>query len=83
MREFSKPLATTIKRARNALHLTQNQLAEKVGIDPRTILNIENCKGNPKTKVLYPLIRFLKVDANEIFSQRSGVTHLLLPNSGC
>lgn len=67
MKEFSEPLATAIKRVRCALHLTQNQLAEKVGIDPRTILNIENCKGNPKMEVLYPLVRFLKIDANEIF----------------
>ena len=33
----------------------------------RTIINIENYKGNPKLEVLYPLIRSLKIDAREIF----------------
>ena len=34
----------------------------------RTVLNIENYKGNPKMEVLYPLIRALEIDAREIFS---------------
>ena len=33
----------------------------------RTIINIENYKGNPKLEVLYPLIRSLQIDAREIF----------------
>ena len=33
----------------------------------RTVLNIENYKGNPKLEVLYPLVRVLKLDAREIF----------------
>ena len=37
-------------------------------VDVRTVLNIENYKGNPKMEVLYPLIRALKIDAREIFN---------------
>ncbi|MBS5432901.1 MAG: helix-turn-helix transcriptional regulator [Firmicutes bacterium] len=37
--------------------LSQAQLADKPHIDARTILNIENGKGNPKLEILYPLIR--------------------------
>ena len=68
MQIFSRPLSEAVKKARIALGLTQGQLAEAIGIDQRTILNIENCKGNPKMKVLYPLIRMLRIDAREIFN---------------
>ena len=68
MQEFSRPLSDAVKKARSGFGLTQGQLAEKINIDQRTILNIENCKGNPKMKVLYPLVRALKIDAREIFN---------------
>lgn len=38
-----------------------------IDIDVRTVLTIENYKENPKMKVLYPLIRALKIDPNLIF----------------
>lgn len=49
------------------LNLTQSEVAEKVDADVRTILNIENHKGNPKWEVLHPLIRTLKIDATTLF----------------
>ena len=36
-------------------------------MDYRTLQNIENYKGNPSMEKLYALIRFLKVDSQEIF----------------
>ena len=68
MQEFSYPLGDAIKRARGELWLTQSQVAEKSGIDARTVMNIENYKGNPKMEVLYPLVRALKLDSREIFN---------------
>ena len=68
MQEFSYPLGDAIKRARGELGLTQSQVAEKSGIDARTVMNIENYKGNPKMEVLYPLVRALEIDAREIFN---------------
>lgn len=44
MQEFSYPLGDAIKRARGELGLTQSQVAEKSGIDARTVMNIENYK---------------------------------------
>lgn len=67
MNGYSRQLGDSIRKARITMDLTQYQLADAVGIDPRTILNIENHKGNPKMEVLYPLIRTLHIDANEIF----------------
>ena len=65
--EYTHILGDAIKTAREDEGLTQAELAEKAGIDSRTILNIENYHGNPKMQVLYPLIRALEIDANEIF----------------
>ncbi len=68
MYQFSHALGDAVKRARSTLGLTQSQVADETGTNTRTVLNIENYKGNPKMKVLYPLIRYLKIDAREIFN---------------
>lgn len=68
--EYARILGDSIKTAREVASLTQAELAERAGIDSRTILNIENYHGNPKMQVLYPLIRALGIDANEIFYSR-------------
>ena len=68
MPEYSRPLGDAVKRARGKLDLTQNEVADAADIDVRTVLNIENYKGNPKMEVLYPLVRVLKIDAREIFN---------------
>lgn len=60
-------LGDIVRAARNGQGLTQNQVAERIDSDVRTVLNIENYKGNPKLGTLYPLIRTLKIDAREIF----------------
>lgn len=67
MQVYSKPLGDAVKRARGELDLTQSQVADAADIDVRTVLNIENYKGNPKMEVLYPLVRALKMDSREIF----------------
>ena len=68
MTEYSRPLGDTVKQARTRMKLTQNEVAELIDVDSRTILNIENYKGNPKMEVLHPLVRILKIDAREIFT---------------
>ena len=67
MPEYSKPLGDVVRSARKRMDLTQNEVADSIDVDARTIINIENYKGNPKLEVLYPLIRALKIDAREIF----------------
>lgn len=64
---FVHPLGDAVKKARSKLGLTQNQVAEAAGTNTRTVINIENYRGNPQMKILYPLIRFLKIDPREIF----------------
>lgn len=67
MLEYVHSLGDAVKNARMELSLTQNEVADKIDVDVRTVLNIENYKGNPKMEVLFPLIRALKIDSREIF----------------
>lgn len=68
MSEYTHTLGDIVKRARGKSGLTQSEVADAANIDVRTVLNIENYKGNPKMEVLYPLVRVLKIDAREIFN---------------
>ena len=72
MQPYSRPLGVAVKRARGELNLTQRQVADRIEVDVRTILNIENYKGNPKMRVLFPLLRELKIDAREVFNPEMG-----------
>ena len=47
MHDYSRPLGDAVKRARGKLNLTQNEVADLADVDVRTVLNIENYKGNP------------------------------------
>ena len=68
MNDCSYALGNAVKRARAKLALTQSEVAEKANMDVRTVLNIENNRGNPKLKVLSSLIHTLKIDSREIFN---------------
>lgn len=50
MPEYSRPLGDAIKRAHGKSGLTQSEVADAADIDVRTVLNIENYKGNPKIR---------------------------------
>ena len=59
MPNYEKPLGDAVRKARVMLDLTQRSLAEKLGVDERTILNIESYHSNPEMKNLFPLVRTL------------------------
>lgn len=60
-------LGKAVKQARLERGLTQSEVAERIDVDVRTVLKIENQKGNPKMEILFPLIRELRIDVNEVF----------------
>ncbi len=62
-----KNLAKVVRAAREEAHLSQAALAEQIGCDERTILNIENDRGNPKFEVLCQIIAYLHIPADQIF----------------
>lgn len=78
MQTYVEVLGNIVRQERLKAGLTQDELAERVGIDPRTILKIENHRGNPKLEVLYPLIRALNIDANRVFYPESGENNIAL-----
>lgn len=67
MRDFSLSLGDALKCTREKLGLSQRKVAEDAGIDTRTVLEIENYRGNPKLEVLYPLVRATNLDPRAIF----------------
>lgn len=71
MSESSRILGDAVKQAREKIGCTQIQVGNAIGMDNRTILNIENYKGNPKFSSLFPLVRYLKIDAKAIFYPES------------
>jgi DNA-binding XRE family transcriptional regulator len=60
MDDLLKTFCQTIKTARQAAGLTQEKLAEHVGITTRYIIAIENESKHPCMKVLIKIIRALK-----------------------
>ncbi|QNM06601.1 helix-turn-helix domain-containing protein [Qiania dongpingensis] len=56
-----------IKEARNALSLTQEELAKKLGITKGAVANYENETSHPKEPIMYKLFEVLNVDANYLF----------------
>ena len=71
MQEIHYSLGNSIRDARERKKLTQSELAEKVSVTTRTILDIENHRGNPRFNVLYDIIRVLNIPADLIFHPRS------------
>lgn len=67
MSDWSHVLGDVIKKAREKAGLSQLETGRAVGIDNRTILNIENYRGNPRFCNIYPIIRFFKIDPRLIF----------------
>lgn len=67
MQDFQKPLGDTVRKARKEAHFSQVKAATSIGVDKRTILNMEKYEGNPKLEILFPLVRLLHIDPWDIF----------------
>uniref|UniRef100_UPI004027DE49 helix-turn-helix domain-containing protein n=1 Tax=Faecousia sp. TaxID=2952921 RepID=UPI004027DE49 len=67
MSELSHWLGDVFKTERGKTGLSQQEVARIAGIDNRTILNIENYRGNPLFSNLYTLVRFYKIDPKILF----------------
>jgi transcriptional regulator with XRE-family HTH domain len=60
-------LGATIKQARIAVNLTQDELAEHIGVTGRYIMALENEHKQPSFEVLCKLILALNISADNIF----------------
>ena len=86
MENSSQRLANIVRLTRDGLGLTQSWVAELIDADSRTILNIENCKENPKFKTLVSLFQKLKIDSRIVFNPEmepdNPVVHRLVSLAG-
>lgn len=61
-------MKTRIKEFREKLGITQEVLAEKVGVTRQTILFLEKGKYNPSLRLAYKISRQLNAKIEEVFS---------------
>ena len=59
---------TTIKTLREKQHMTQNELAELIGVSHKTISKWETAKGLPDITLLEPLAKALGISVCELLS---------------
>ena len=74
MQETKQALGICVRRAREDANLTQQQLADHLGIGLRTLSDIEAGQANPEFTTLCPLVKYLNISANDFFyPESSGV----------
>ena len=61
------PLRTRMKELREKHHLTQEQLAQKVGVRRETVLFLEKGKYNPSLKLAYDIAKVLDSKIEDVF----------------
>ena len=67
MNHGKEMLGDVVRSIRKKRHLSQEALAERIGVCKRTIIDIENNTGNPKFEILYPLVRELDLPLYRVF----------------
>lgn len=60
-------MQTKIKEFRAKLNLTQEQLADKVGVRRETIVFLEQGKYNPSLKLAHDVAKVLKTSIDKLF----------------
>jgi putative transcriptional regulator len=60
-------LRNQIKVQRAIKNITQEELAEKIGVTRKTINTIENCKFVPSTILAIRIARFFEIKVEELF----------------
>lgn len=67
MSRIKELFSKRVKELRKSKHLTQEQLAEIVGIDTRNLIKIENAETFPRIQTFEKLLEALDVTPCEIF----------------
>jgi transcriptional regulator with XRE-family HTH domain len=73
MQNAKELLGARIKEIRKSRQLSQERLAEKVGVEPKQISRIEGGKSSPSMDTLEAIARELHVEMKELFDYQ----HLL------
>ncbi len=67
--KFKTKIKTTIKKIRENLNLTQQDLADSIGVSRQTIYFLEKGKYNPSLTISFKIAEVLERPLNEIFYQ--------------
>ena len=67
MEDILNNFGQMIKSARRAANLTQDGLAERIGISGRYVMALENERKHPSFEVLCKLIRTLALSPEQVF----------------
>ena len=67
MEEFKQKFGKRVKELRKSLNLTQEQLAEKIGMDTQNFCKMENGNHFPQAKNLVKIAEILNVDIKDLF----------------
>ena len=70
-------LGDKLRQRRQEMGLTRPQLAAKICVTPSAIANYENGISTPKPDILISLINVLEVDANYMYSDYLGNSHII------
>lgn len=71
-------LGKRIQEVRKAQHLTQEKLAELVGLDVSSISNIENGKYYPTAENLDKILTILKIEPSDLFNFSHHIDHEIM-----
>lgn len=67
MNQLVNALGEAVRSTRKSKNLSQEALAEKIGVCKRTIIDIEKNTGNPKFEILCMLVRELDLPLYQVF----------------
>lgn len=67
MNQLVSALGNAVRATRKSKNLSQEALAERLGVCKRTIMDIEKNTGNPKFELLCMLVRELDLPLYEVF----------------
>ena len=72
MNQSVSALGSIVRATRKSKNLSQEALAEKLGVCKRTIMDIEKNTGNPKFELLCMLVRELDLPIYQVFYPEVG-----------
>lgn len=82
MNQSVSALGDVVRTIRKERNLSQEALAERIGVCKRTIIDIENHTGNPKFEILCMLVRELDLPLYEVFypemTENSEIKNLIM-----
>lgn len=67
MNQSVSALGSVVRATRKSKNLSQEALAERLGVCKRTIMDIEKSTGNPKFELLCMLVRELDLPLYQVF----------------